>query len=327
MALKDIIPRHAHEKPILLQDVAILPGEKAFVKLNAGILPSGSSLSMAAHVFRSKIPGPTVLLLGGIHGDEINGIQIITSLLEAKTFDQLQKGSVIAIPLLNVYGFNNMMRDVPDGKDINRSFPGSTGGSQASRLARVISKAILPYVDIAIDLHTGSGERYNHPQVRYSKGNESSIELANLFNAPFAIGNQAQNGTFRKTATDQNVAAIVYEGGESVRINKLAIDFGINGIIKVLQAIELIQYPLPLTLRPTVHINHDDWARASKPGIFIWLKKSGDAIKQGELIGIIKDPYATNTFEVLAKADGYIIGHNNAAVVNQGDPLFHIGTV
>jgi uncharacterized protein len=327
MALLDIIPRHQHDNPVVLQSVPILPGETANVKLNAGILPSGSSLSLAAHVFRSKNPGPCILLLGGIHGDEINGIQIITSLLEAKTFANLKKGTVIAIPLLNVYGFNNMMRDVPDGKDINRSFPGSTGGSQASRLARVISKSILPYVDIAIDLHTGGGERYNHPQIRYTKGNEVALELANLFNAPFTIGNQPQSGSFRKAASDQSVHTIVYEGGESVRINKTAIDYGITGIIKILHAIELIQYPMTLIDKPTIYIKDSDWARASKPGIFIWHKKSGDTIHTGELIGVIKDPYGTNTFEVLSKTNGYIIGHNNAAVVNQGDPLFHIGII
>jgi uncharacterized protein len=327
MTLHEITPRHRHEEPILLQDISILPGQSGSVKLRAGLLPSGSNLSLVAHVFRSVNPGPCILLLGGVHGNEINGIEIITSLLEAKTLSNINKGSIIAIPLLNVIGFNNMQRDVPDGKDINRSFPGSTGGSQASRLARVISKQILPYVDIAIDFHTGGDERYNFPQTRYTKGHDLSVELAQLFNAPFTMESQSIAGSFRKTATEQGIATIVYEGGESIRINKNVIDLGVKGIIRVLHALNIINYPSAINEKPTLGIRESDWLRASKPGIFIWTKKSGDKVMKGDLLGIIKDPYGTNSLELFTKVDGYIIGHNNAAVVNQGDPLFHIGTL
>jgi uncharacterized protein len=326
MRIKDILPKHQHDQPILLKDQAIQKGETAAVKLNAGTLPSGSSISLIAHVYRSEEPGPCILLLGGIHGDEINGIEIITSMLVAKTFDKLKKGTVIAIPLLNVYGFNNMHRDVPDGKDINRSFPGSTGGSQASRLARVISKQVLPYVDIAVDFHTGGGDRYNYPQTRFTKGNQQSTELAQIFGAPFAISNSLIPGSFRKTATDMNITSIVYEGGESIRVNKMAIDCGILGVVKILNTLEMIDYPSPLQNKESIYINETDWIRASIPGIFIWLKKSGDVINPGDILGVIKDPYGINSREVISKSNGYIIGHNNAAVVNQGDPLFHIGT-
>jgi hypothetical protein len=317
--------KHHHESNIVLQDQAFAVGQSGPAILKAGILPSGSLLNTVAHVFRSKNPGPTLLLQGGIHGDEINGIQIITTILEAKTLNSLQCGTVIAIPLVNVFGFNNLSRDLPDGKDVNRSFPGSTGGSMASRVARTLTKHILPYVDYAIDLHTGGSDRYNYPQTRYSKSDPISKEMANIFSAPFSIQNAMISNSFRKVATDMGAHTIVFEGGESVRINKSAIDQGVNGIVRVMKALDMLPESMQIPAGKTIHIEKTDWLRASQPGLFIWLKKSGDATRVGEVIGTIKDPYGMKSFEVISKIDGYIIGHNNAAVVNQGDPLFHIG--
>jgi uncharacterized protein len=317
--------KHKHESNIVLQDQSFAPGDTGSVKLKAGILPSGSEIHTVAHVFRSKNPGPTLLIQGGIHGDEINGVQIITSILEAKTLNKLQSGTVIAIPLVNVFGFNNLNRDLPDGKDVNRSFPGSTGGSMASRVARTLTKHILPYVDYAIDLHTGGADRYNFPQSRYSKSDPISKEMAILFGAPFSVQQPMISHSFRKVATEMGAHTIVYEGGESVRINKTAIDHGINGIIRIMKALHMLPDDMITPSANTVFIDKTSWIRASQPGMFLWIKKSGDAIKINDTLGIIKDPYGLKSVEVLSKYDGYIIGHNNAAVVNIGDPLFHIG--
>jgi hypothetical protein len=317
--------KHNHLDAINLQDAQISPGQNVVVQLKAGQLPSGSVMTSIAHVFRSKNPGPIVLLLGGIHGDELNGIQIVTSLLEAQTFTRLESGSIIAIPLLNVYGFNNLQRDLPDGKDVNRCFPGSTGGSLASRLARTITKHVLPFADFAIDYHTGGADRYNYPQTRYSKADPISRKMAEIFSAPFSIQNSMISGSFRKAATDMGCHALVYEGGESVRINKTAIDHGVNGTIRLLKALNLLSQNITVPNTQTVFIEKTDWIRASQAGIFSWLKKSGDIIKTGDTLGVIKDPYGLKSYEVISKFSGSIIGHNNAAVVNLGDALFHIG--
>jgi uncharacterized protein len=325
--LKDRVPKHHHEDPILLQKNEILPGQQVTAKLNAGTLPSGSNLSLIAHVFRSKNPGPCLLLSGGIHGDEVNGIQIITSILESNILTNINRGTVIAIPLINVYGFNNSTRDLPDGRDLNRSFPGSSGGSLASRLARVITKQILPFIDIAIDYHTAAVDRYNFPQTRYTKSDPLSKELTDIFSAPFNLPSALIYGSFRKAASDMNVTSIVYEAGESSRINQKAIEYGINGTIRVLKELELIKIDKPIPINTKIEINKSDWIRASKPGIFIWFKKSGDSIHIGDTLAVIKDPYGLNEHEVISKVKGYIIGHNNAAIVNQGDPLFNIGLI
>ncbi len=317
--------KHTHEANIVLQDQSFAPGQTGSVKLKAGILPSGSEIHTVAHVFRSKNPGPTLLIQGGIHGDEINGIQTITSILEAKTLNNIQCGAVIAIPLVNVFGFNNLKRDLPDGKDVNRSFPGSTGGSMASRVARTLTKHILPYVDFAIDLHTGGSNRYNIPQSRYSKADPMSKEMAIIFSAPFSIQQPMVSHSFRKVATEMGAHTLVYEGGESVRINKTAIDYGITGIIRIMKSLDMLPESMTTPAATTIFIDKTTWIRASQPGLFIWIKKSGEAIKVNDTLAVIKDPYGLKSIDVLSKYEGYIIGHNNAAVVNIGDPLFHIG--
>lgn len=319
-----INPKHRHNDALVFQDYSFKPGENGVAKLNVGKLPSGETLTIMAHIFRSIHAGPTILLLGGVHGDEINGIKIITTILEKGILSNINVGSVIAIPLLNVFGFNNLSRDLPDGKDVNRSFPGSTGGSLASRLARTLTKHVVPYVDYAIDLHTGGAERYNYAQTRYSKSDPISYSMAKIFNAPFSIQQPLIPNSFRKVANEMNCHAIVYEGGESVRINQNAIKYGIEGCLRILAALNMIIYHED-NIQDSIYINKTSWIRASQPGIFFWVKKSGEKVEIGDHLGDVNDPYGLKTHKVISKVSGYIIGHNNAAVVNQGDPLFHIG--
>jgi uncharacterized protein len=323
--IKKTIPAKIDRNILIIENAQFLPGDCGVVRLSAGKIPSGSKLDILAHVFRSVNEGPTLLIIGGIHGDEINGIEIITSMLEAKVFDNILCGAVVAIPLTNVFGFNNLSRDMPDGKDVNRSFPGSTYGSLASRIAGTISKNILPFVDYAIDLHTGGAERYNHPQTRFTKGDEVSKKLSEVFGATFTIQQPLINHSFRKTANDLGIHVVLYEGGEAVRVNHKAINIGIEGIKRVMHNLGMLNKDLIAANENTIHINTSKWIRAAAAGIFIWTKRSGDKVTQGECIGSIKDPYGLKTNLVISKHGGYIIGHNNAAVVNQGDPLFHIG--
>lgn len=311
---------------IKIQDESILPGQQAKILLGAGKLPSGSQLSITTHVFRAANPGPTLLLLGGIHGDEINGIEIITSLLEAKYLHQLKAGCVLAIPLLNVFGFNNLSRDMPDGKDVNRSFPGNKSGSLASRVARSLTQHILPYADFAIDLHTGGAHRYNYPHTRYTPGDDSSQMLAEVFGAPFAVRQPLISHSFRKVANDMKTHVLVYEAGESGRIDPLAVNAGMKGILNVLSYLDMLPssyYSTPGST--TLHFNKTHWVRAANPGIFSAMVGAGDKVQEGMLLGNIKDPYGVKSYAITSKVAGHIIGINHAAVVNQGDAIFHIG--
>ncbi len=318
------IDENKYQEPLVIDSHNILPGEDKVIKINAGRLPSDTRIYVYAHIYRHPTPGPCVLVLGGVHGDEINGIEIVRRSIDKSVFNTLKKGTVIAIPLLNIYGFINFSRDVPDGKDVNRSFPGSTTGSVASRVARVLSKKILPYVDLALDFHTGGSSRYNYPQIRYGKEDLDARKLAKLFGAPYLVEKPYIPKSFRKVARKMGIPAIVYEAGESIRFDKLSIETGEQGLKNVLYGLDMLEGK-PSIPESMITFPRSSWVRAPQSGMFIWSKSSGEKIRKGDKLGVINDPFGTKTVSVISKISGYIIGHNNASVVNQGDALFNIG--
>ena len=308
---------------LTLNKTEISPGEDESFSLFVGMLPSGTRISIKTHVFRSENPGPTVLLLAGLHGDEVNGVESLRRLLANGTLKKLLKGTVIVIPILNVYGFIDFSRQVSDGKDVNRSFPGSSSGSLAARIAYLLSHNVLPEINFGIDLHTGAANRFNYPQVRYTSGDASAHELAQQFGAPFTIAKSAIAKSLRKTALGMQIPIVVYEGGEALRLNGKSIDRAIDGVKNVLRAQGMIKGKF--RNRDTIQIDKTSWVRAKKAGIFVLSRASGVHVEKGDILGTIYDPHAKNEYAVLSTKKGYIIGHNNQPVVNQGDPLFHIG--
>ena len=311
-------------RELMLGNTAVLPGEAVKVNYMVGHLPSGSRVAIQMDVFRSSVPGPHVLIIGGVHGDEINGIELVRRLLEQNLMMKLTKGTVMIIPLLNVYGFINFSRDVPDGKDVNRSFPGTTGGSLASRVARVLTKNLIPHTDVIIDCHTGSHQLFNYPQIRVTKGDDISYELAKAFNPPFIFQRSALRGSLRKTAWQSKKPCLIYEGGEAARLDGFSIARGIAGIQRTLHKLDMLT-EAPGIVELPVELDHASWIRASVAGLFLWSKNSGKRISKGEPIGSIGDLFGMKKKVVEASRDGYIIGHTNAPVVNLGDALFHIG--
>ena len=299
-------------------------GQNSNIQLHVARLPSGTVINLRIHVFRSKNPGPTMLIMGGVHGDEINGVEIVRRMVEQRVFHNLEKGSIIAIPLLNVYGFINFSRDTSDGKDVNRSFPGSMKGSLASRVAAALTKNILPLVDLGLDFHTGGGARYNFPQVRYTAKDPQSFELAKAFAAPYLVQKPTIDKSLRKVMLNQKKPHLVFEGGESLRYDGFSIDNGIAGTLRVMKHLGMIQHA-PQPTRKTIIFEKSRWVRADRSGLFRWTQQSGAKVSKGEPLGFINDPYGENKITVRAHQDGFIIGHNNAPVVSAGDALFHIG--
>lgn len=302
----------------------IVPGQRSTIELDIAKLPSGTPIHLYVHVHRSANPGPTLLVCGGVHGDEVNGVEIVRRTLAEGLFDNLKCGSVIAIPLVNVYGFINFSRDLADGKDVNRSFPGSASGSLASRVAYALTHEIIPSFDYGIDYHTGGASRHNHPQIRHSEGDEKAAELARIFAAPYTIANTPISKSFRKEAYKNDKPILVFEGGESLRYHTASVEVGIAGLKRVMQHLGMIDTaPKP---DYSTHIFTDThWVRSPRSGLFLWHRCSGEYITEGTLLGEINDPQAQEKVPVLANSNGYIVGHNNAPVVSQGDALFHIG--
>jgi predicted deacylase len=301
----------------------ILAGEEKRIVVNIARLPSHSPIDIYLTICRSKKPGPTLLLSGGLHGDEINGIEIVRRITE-QGLHRPERGTVICMPVINIFGFIHTSRYVPDGKDVNRSFPGSTTGSLASRVANFLTKEILPVIDYGIDFHTGGGDRTNYPQIRCQLKDPKNEELAYSFHAPFTLDAPLRPHSMRQVAMRMGKRILVYEGGESGRLDEYAIEHAIKGTLRVMHH---------LGMRHTSeHPNHDNhvikhssWVRARNSGIFLSSVKYGQQVKKNDTVGYINDPFGDFKSKLKAPAGGYILGLNHHPIVHQGDALMHIG--
>ncbi|MCL6274360.1 succinylglutamate desuccinylase/aspartoacylase family protein [Muricauda sp. 2012CJ35-5] len=311
-------------KTLTINGAEIAPGESKLVQINIARLPTGTLIDIPVHVFNGKKPGPTLLVQAGLHGDEINGVETLRRGLQEKLF-QVKKGAVIVVPILNVFGFIHFSRDVPDGKDVNRSFPGRKTGSLASRIAYNYTSEILPQVDYAIDLHTGGGLRHNFPQVRYTLDDDRSKFLAEAFNAPLYFSSRLIAGSFRKTAFKLEIPTIVFEAGESMRFDENSIDEGLKGIQNVLVQLGMRAVKTNKRKHQSIHLEGTRWVRASRAGMFIPEVENGTVITKDQILGMVTDTFAKKTKKIKAPFDGFVFCINHQAVVNQGDALFHLG--
>lgn len=313
-------------KTIIINGESVAPGSHKLLKISIDRLPTGTLIDIPVYVFNAKKPGPVILIQAGLHGDEINGVEIVRRMLQEKRF-MIKKGAVIAVPILNIFGFIHFSRDVPNGKEVNRSFPGTKSGSLASRIAYYYAKGILSQIDFGIDLHTGGGQRHNYPQIRFTPDQEPCLQLAELFNAPFAFKSKLIRGSFRNAANSLGKPILVYEAGESMRFDDYAIKEGIQGILNILKHYGMIDtIEADYTERKkTVFLTSRKWLRAPTAGMFIPKITNGSEIKKGQELGLIADTYARHRSIIKAPFNGYIFCINNQAVVNQGDALFHIG--
>ncbi|WP_114782492.1 succinylglutamate desuccinylase/aspartoacylase family protein [Botryobacter ruber] len=307
---------------IVINGKSIDRGEKVLTKLVVSKLPSGTVIEIPVYVFRSVNDGPVVLLMAGMHGDEVNGIEIVRRMLTRKMLYPL-KGTIIAVPILNIYGFLNFSRQVPDGKDVNRSFPGSRDGSLASRVAYRFMKEVMPYVEYGIDFHTGGASRSNYPQIRCELDNPKNLELASAFGAPFVLDSSLRQGSLRKEASKAGKSILVYETGESLRFDDFGISTGIEGTCRLLHHLGMMA-GAPVVQQDSIICKKDIWVRAKNAGLFRAVVKLGDYLAKGQTIGSITDPYGEMEVRITSPAAGYIIGLNNMPVVNQGDALLHI---
>jgi len=228
------------------------------------------------------------------------------------------------MPIVNVYGFLNYSRDVPDGKDINRSFPGNKSGSLASRVAYHLMHEVIPFIDYGIDFHTGGAMRANYPQVRAVLRDEKNIELAKAFNAPFTIDSPFRPNSLRREASRKGKNIIVYEGGESLRFDQQAIEEGINGTLRLMKHLNMIEWA-PEPSEESKIIWNTSWVRAKHAGLFQPNVRCGQLVHKDEWIGTITDPFGEFKEQVIAAETGYVIGLNNIPVINAGDALMHIG--
>lgn len=303
----------------------IPPGKSNRINLNTARLHTHTSVEIPVIVERSKVKGPIFLITAGIHGDEINGVEIVRQLID-KGINKPTRGTIICIPVLNVFGFISQTREFPDGRDLNRVFPGTKNGALASRFAYQFTNEILPIADVCIDFHTGGAARFNAPQIRIAKENTKDVKLAKVFNAPFTVYSPNIKKSYRITCEGMDIPCLLYEGGKSHDINIDITRHAIEGTKRVLAHYHMLRKDIQPSqnAEKTLFIEETFWMRAKYSGMFHLKIPIGKKVKKGEVMAHITDPYGSFKHKVKATENGFVINVNEAPIVYQGDAIFHI---
>ncbi|OYQ36650.1 succinylglutamate desuccinylase [Flavobacterium cyanobacteriorum] len=315
----------ARPKAITILGETVLPGESKTINMEIARLHTMTKLKIPIIVERSKAEGPVVLFTAGLHGDEINGIEIVRQII-ARKINKPKTGTIICIPVINVFGFVNKSREFPDGRDLNRVFPGSKTGSLASRFAYYLLTEVIPHVDYCVDFHAGGASRFNAPQIRIVPHNEELKKLSDVFNAPFTLYSKNITGSFRSSCDKLGVKMLLFEGGKSLDINMDIAGEGIEGAKRFLDYFGMLnpRKQAKVAPAPSIYIEKSTWVRARHSGLFQNRTAAGKFVAKGEVIACITDPFGKFEHKVKAPNSGYIINSNDAPIVFQGDAIFHI---
>lgn len=311
-----------------LLDQQIKPGVTQKVNLISSTLYTNTEINVPVIISRSKKPGPVVLITSGIHGDEFNGVEIVRQLI-AKKLNRPKIGTIICIPIVNIFGFLNMERYFPDGRDLNRSFPGTKKGSLASRFAYQFVHEILPIADLCLDFHTGGAKRFNVAQIRLTEGCEKSMKYAAIFNAPFTLYSKTIAKSYRSVCVKQALPYLIFEGGMAQDNNQEIARHGLNGIIRILNHLGMLKKKFDTqgtSKASSLFIESTTWIRAGYSGLLQNKVKVGQYVKKGDLLGLITDPYGEFKRKIKARNSGYIINVNFSPIVFEGDAVFNIST-
>jgi len=306
---------------------AIAPGTRQTVDLPVSVLSDHTPVTMSVHVVHGRRPGPTLFVSAAVHGDEVIGVEIVRRLLRAPNLDKL-KGTLLAIPIVNAFGFMNHSRYLPDRRDLNRSFPGSAGGSLAARLAHLFMQEIVARSDVGIDLHSAAIHRTNLPQIRVSPSKPDTMILAEAFGAPLIVTAKIRDGSLRQAAQKTGVDILLYEAGEGLRFDEAAVRAGVSGILRVMRKLDMVPAKGIATPKvASIRSSATSWQRAPAGGLLRAFKTIGEKTEKGDVLGAVADPFGEAETEVLAETAGLLIGRTNLPIVNEGDALFHIARI
>jgi len=316
-----LVPEKVNE-PITVGDVTVEPGRKVQIELPFARVVTGATESLPVKVINGRSAGPNIWLSAAIHGDELNGIQIIRRVIKDLDAKNL-RGAVIAVPIVNPLGFINESRYLPDRRDLNRSFPGSARGSTASRLAHLFMEQVVDHCMVGIDLHTASNHRINHAQIRANLDDPTTLKLARAFGAPFSIHARVRDGSLRQAAAERGKTILLYEAGQAHRFDDDAVEAGIAGVMRTLRAMGMIDARLP-RVRPTRLIRRTRWVRARRGGIADLEVRLGEKVVRGQRLALISDAFGMRPTQVKATESGWVVALSLRPLVNSGDSLVHI---
>ncbi len=314
-------------RPFALGGVRVAPGARRTIDLPVSVLSDHTPVTLSVHVVHGRRPGPTLFVSAAVHGDEVIGVEIARRLLRAPQLDAI-RGTLLVIPIVNAFGFLNHSRYLPDRRDLNRSFPGSERGSLAGRLAHLFLNEVVRRSEFGIDLHSAAIHRMNMPQIRVGPSSERTLRLAEAFGAPVVMVSKLRDGSLRKTAMAEGIDILLYEAGEGLRFDEASARAGLAGILRVMHAMEMISsrgVARPKT--PPLRSYSSQWVRAPEGGLLRSFKAAGDAVAEGELLGVVGDPFGEAETEIVSARAGVIVGRTNLPIVNEGDALFHIAAI
>ena len=302
----------------------IAPGERVQFNLPGAALYTNTPLDMPVEVIHGRRPGPTLLVCAGVHGNELNGVEIIRRLRTLPTLNRL-KGTLILVPVVNLHGFINRSRYLPDRRDLNRCFPGSESGSLGSRVAYLFFNEIASRATHIVDLHTAAVHRENLPQIRADLENPVIRELALSFSIPVIVHSRIIEKSLRSEAGNQGIAVITYEAGEGLRLSETAIVTGVRGIISTMRNIGMLtKSRSKKSINPNIAYG-SKWFRAESDGLFRPLVELGSRVKEGDTLGVVSSPFSSDDVPILCSVDGIVIGQNKHPLVNEGEALFNVG--
>ncbi|MCM2678689.1 succinylglutamate desuccinylase/aspartoacylase family protein [Echinimonas agarilytica] len=310
------------KKPLIIAGVEIEQGQSCQLELPVAKLYTNTEVAIPVHVIRAKRSGPTLFVSAAIHGDELNGIEIVRRLI--KQPPQLIRGTLILVPMVNVYGVLNQSRYMPDRRDLNRCFPGSAQGSMAGRLANIFITEIVKHCDYGIDLHTGAIHRSNLPQIRADLGDEETLKMAESFGVPVLLDSTVRDGSLREAAVRRGAKVLLYEAGQALRFDELSIQMGLSGIQNVLSQLGLVRKKRARKKIEPFVANRSDWTRASASGFVHEFVQLGSQVEKGEVLAEINSPLGELIQQVVSNRAGIIIGKQNIPLVQEGDAMFHI---
>lgn len=308
-------------------DYRIAAGTRQTVDLPVSVLSDHTPVTMSVHVLHGRRPGPTLFVSGGIHGDEVIGVEIIRRVLNTPGLSKL-KGTLLAVPIVNTFGFINHSLYLPDRRDLNRVFPGSAGGSLASRLAHKFMSEIVEKSDLGIDLHSAAIHRTNYPQVRISPDDTKMENLAQVFGAPIVMRSALRDGSLRQAAKDAGKDILLFEAGEGLRFDEFSVRAGVAGILRVMRHLAMI--PAKGVSKPKAAAQFcpsSKWLRAPMGGLIRSYKADGELVRAGDLLATISDPFGEEEQHIEAPFSGIIVGRAVMPIVNEGDAVFHLGRV
>ncbi len=303
----------------------IEPGTRGNIEIPLAMLYTHTQMTIPVEVLHGREAGPRLFVCAALHGDEINGIEIIRRVLDSVQVENM-RGTLVAVPIVNVFGFVYESRYLPDRRDLNRSFPGSQRGSLASRLAHLFSNEVVYRCTHGIDLHTAAPPRTNLPQIRANLKDGETRRIAEAFAAPVLIDSTSPAGSLRRVATGRGIPFLLYEGGEPMRFNESAIEMGVNGVLRVLWALDMLAEPIAPDVAPSVEVTRTTWIRARQSGILQLDVSMGEQVKRRQKLGDISDPFGSSTLNLTAPRDGLVIGRTISPLVHRGDAVLHLAT-